>query len=505
MTEYLLGIDVGTTGTKCILLRDDGSIAAHAYAPLHLQAPAIGRSEQRAQDWWASLVHTVRETLAAAGVQAAPQVRAICLSTQGGTMLPADRQGNPLGPAVVWNDTRCAQQQADLVRQLGPDYMYRVTGWPLMPGLNALQIAWLRQNQPDIFKKAAYFFSVADYLAYQMTGRAVVDLSNAGINQLLNIHTLSYDEKILDFAGIDAARLAVLVPSGQPVGHLTQAAAQALGLSADVLLVAGAHDQYAACLGAGMTSPGDILIGSGTAWVVTALQSKPDLSKGFAQSLAAAPGQWGSLVALSSGGVCLDWLMLQVLANQGTAAKVDYEQLNEQVTKSAPTAGGLMFFPYFTGAFPLPLDGMRATFAGLDLSHGRYDLARAVMEGVGYHIAWVLEYFRSAGNCGKLILSGGATKSPVWRQMIADMANMPVYVPQQADLPCVGAAILAGTGSGLFASIGQGIEKAVAKPVVLEPTAQGAAQYAGYHRLYRYRAQALADMYTESFRATEAK
>ena len=492
MTRCLIGIDVGTTGTKSLLVSERGEILGHAYQGYALSAPRLSRHEQDAEDWWRALVKTVRALLP--HVDDSRQVTAISLSTQGGTLVPADRDLRPLRPAIVWSDTRCEAERQAFAAQFGEEYLYEKSGWHLSRGLNALQIAWIKRNEPDVFNQAVWFLSVHDYLSLKLTGIAAVDMSNAGINQLADIREGTYDQDILRYLGIKASVLPRIVPSGAPIGELTDEAARELGLAQPVLLVSGAHDQYAGLLGAGVTQASEILIGSGTAWVVTALADQPDFSTGFSQSRSAVPDKWGMLVALSTGGSSLDWLLKNILAGNGSSP-ADYGLL-EQAAKRAPGAGGLMFFPSFNGAFfPVADAESKASFVGLDLSHDRVDMVRAVMEGIACHIAWILEKFREKVGEGTLKLSGGASKSKPWCQMVADMTNQDLRIPTVKDLPCLGAAILAGVGSGVFRDIPQANGLFSAHEELVKPDPGRATQYAAYQTLYRSRAYALGAMY----------
>ena len=275
MEQYLLGIDIGTTGAKALLFSTSGAFLAQAYAAYPLSTPQLGWQEQRAEDWWDAVVQTVRSVCGDPAV--ARNVISISLSTQGGTFVPVDAHGHALRPAIVWSDSRTQQERDAFLREVGPaETMYQKTGWPLGLALLAQDIRWMRTHEPELFSKTALFLSVPSFLSYRMTGIAACDLSNAGIDQLCDVRKGCYDEQLLQFAGVRASQLPVLVRSGEPIGHLTPAAAKTLGLETGCVLIAGAHDQYAAALGAGMTHDGDILIGSGTCWVVTMLRSCPD-------------------------------------------------------------------------------------------------------------------------------------------------------------------------------------------------------------------------------------
>lgn len=483
----VIGIDVGTTGTKSVLFSRKGSMLARAYQGYPVSAPAAGRSEQNAEDWWNAVVGTVRTVLRALPEE--ETVAAIALSVQGGTLVPTDRSFRPLRPAIVWNDSR-----AGALRSAFPgDSLYQKTGWPAGTGQPLLNLAWLRENEPELFGRAAYFLTVHDYLSARLTGRPAVDLSDAGINQLVDVRAGTYDPELLAFAGVEEARLAELIPSGRPVGYLTEEAAGALGLTTETILISGAHDQYAAALGAGLR-PGELLVGSGTSWVLTCLDDRPHFELGLPQSRAAAPGLWGTVVSITTGGICLEWFRSH-LAPGWTDKPLSYRELDERAAAVPPGANGLLFYPHLSGA-PMPLsnDGARGTLLGLGLSHNSWDVTRAVLEGVVFQLTWLLERLRQNFPVARLRLSGGAAKSPLWTEILSDVTGLPVSVPALPDLPCVGAAILAGSGAGLY-SLARGQEMMRINEQAAEPDPVRSAQYQPLLRDYIARAGTVDALY----------
>ena len=477
--KYVLGIDVGTTGTKTILLSENGQIAGHAYCGYPISAPAIGRSEQNAEDWWQAMKKTVRE---AVGEIPAGDVAAIALSVQGGTLVMTDEAGAPLAPAIVWNDVRCKKQAEEFACELGgAETMYLRSGWKLCEGLLPLEIRWLRENEPALFAKTKRFLSVPDFLSLRMTGRAVVDLSDLGINQTGNITKGCYEDDLLEFCGISEAQLPQIVTSGSVVGTLTKKAAEELGLSEDTLLVAGAHDQYAVALGAGALKKGDIMIGSGTCWVITAMNDRPDFSTGLEQSVSAVPGLWGFLSSLESGGICLDWLRKRFA---GAGGEIDYEALNREIPARKAAEDGLFFYP-FSGKYGRDAWLKRGSFVGLDLSHDCFDAARAVMEGVAFQARWMMEDFACTPSADGIILAGGAGRSPAWSQITADILGIPVKVPQNTDLACIGAAILAGVGCGIFADAKSGFGAVQNEMRLFRPEPEKAARFDAIYEDYQ--------------------
>ena len=494
--NYLLGIDVGTTGAKALLFSDRGERIASAYRGYPLIAPGIGMCEQRATDWTDAVVEIVREVCA--NPEHAQNVRGISLSTQGGTIVPTDENFQPLANAIVWSDARCAGDKGEFDEFLGKGYVYQTCGWHLNLGLPAMQLKRMRRESPEIFEKARYFLSVPDFVSAFLTGRPAVDLSNAGINHLCAIRNGKYDSRILEFIGVREEQLAELIPSCHPIGTLTKEAAEKLGLNENVVVSSGAHDQYAVALGAGICASGDAVIGTGTAWVVTALRDEPDFESGFAQSISATDGKWGTMLSISTGGVCLDWLRKQVLnAKDGTP--LDYETLNALVAeRDEPGARGLKFYPYFNGAgAPESDNACKATLLGLDLSHDRGHVARAVMEGVACQIVWALRAMEKRQPMKRLFLAGGATKSEVWTNMIAEIAGREIHVSEIADLACAGAAMMAGVGCGLFEST-EAAAKAIAPGGrVVTPDPERAEQYRRVFDEYQRGARALRELYKE--------
>lgn len=445
---YLIGADIGTTRAKCYLYRTDGTLlrsAVRSYPSTHDSAV---RCEQSAEDWWSAFTACVRECCGA--VADLEHVLAICLSTQGGTLVPVDADGKPLRPAIVWSDSRCEAEREILCLDCSPAYIFSTTGWSLSSGLNALQILWLKRNDPEVFQKTERFLSVPDFMSLRMTGRAAVDASNAGINQLADVRSMTWDEKILKAVGIGAEQLGEIVQSGDIVGPLTQSAADALGLSTSTLVVAGGHDQYCAALGAGAIRAGDVFIATGTCWVVAGVSEQPSERCCFSRHTV--PGLWGALISQESGGSCLEWFRSNLCSPDANS----YEDINRRL--AAVDTGDLLFYPFFSGiSYPKTDAHARAAFRNLSLCHGRDHMGRAILEGVCAQVAWMLDAFRT-GAQQEIKMVGGATNSPLWVQIMADTLNLPIAVPHLPDVGCAGAAILAGVSIGAFESYQQGVD-----------------------------------------------
>ncbi len=492
MNKYLVGVDVGTTGTKAILFTENGQEISHAYVGYPTHTPDTLVCEQDAEALWNAVVETVRRVCDS--VENKENVVGISLSTQGGTLIPTDRDFRPVYNAIVWSDKSCDPERELFMKESGvslPD-LHRKTGWNLSHGLPLLQIRRLHDRMRPVYDQTAFFLSVPDYISARMTGIPAVDLSNAGINELTDIRKGEYDPSLCAFARVQTPQLARLVRSCDPVGHLTAEAAAQLGLTPATVFVAGAHDQYAVALGAGLTNEGDMLIGSGTSWVVTAIRDEADFESGLSQSVPAVPGKWGSLLSLSYGGACLEWLRNNVMPSPDGSV-MSLREIDEKCRQARAAEDGLFFYP-FSGKLSdkMPESTTRAGFLGLDISHDRFDMALAVMEGVAFQIKWMCESFREISGNG-IRLTGGAAKSALWTQIIADVLGNPVRLSRIPEMACVGSAVMAGIGSGVYANAEEGIRRTAQDETVVYPDPRKAERYREAFETYKRKAAALSE------------
>lgn len=487
--DLLLGIDIGTTGTKCIAADTEGSIIASAYKGYKLYNDGPGRVEQDAGDWWEAVVYTVRECVRKTG---ADNIKAVALSSQAGSMLPVDEAGVPLRRAISWMDTRGEKQREELNCGKPEGYYYNLTGFNLSDGGNLIQIKWLRDHEPGIFEKTCKFLSTIDYVNYKLTGNYVIDVTSAAMTQLLDINNKCWDKGILLDLGIDEKRLPGITDSGEMIGCLERDAAERLGLSEATWVVSGGHDQYCAALGSGAINDGDAILSTGTAWVVLCISGKPwqDAESNFYRGRHVANGKWGLLASIESGGVCMEWLRNNLLSSAGgnnESCKEDFSTIDEMASERCPGSDGLMFYPHFTGVeCPNWAPKNKGTFLGIDLSHDRYHFARAIMEGVGYEIKWMLEAMGNKGiNINSLKMLGGAAGSSVWPGIVADITGIPVKISGVKDMACIGGVILAGKGAGLFATFEEGCRKLTKTEKELLPDHRNTAVYKKRYGKYK--------------------
>lgn len=448
--DLLLGLDIGTTATKALLFDLEGRPVATATMAYGLTTPRPGWVEQDPEALWQAVIAAVREVV---GRQPrATRILALSLASQGGTTIPLDAAKAPTCNAISWMDERGTAQAARIRETMNPDEIYTTTGWPHGNTLPLKHIAWLRDERPDVFARTVSIRFVNDFVVERLTGVAVMNPSDASITQLFNIATVDWDERLLELAGITRHQVAPVWPSGRAVGSLTAEASRITGLPPGTMVINGAHDQYCAAVGTGVTRPGTVLLSCGTAWVILAVPEDLEggLASGMAISCHAVSGRWGAIRSLGGVGASLEWFLNQIWCPSDTAARAEaYTALNDAAAQAPAGARGLLFYP-LAGGHGLTDNG-RGGMMNLALDHTRGDMARAVMEGISFELRWALDEITARGvpvEC--LTMVGGAAESPLWPRIVADSTGLPVNLPSITQAAARGAAILAGVGAGVF-------------------------------------------------------
>jgi xylulokinase len=496
--DLLLGLDVGTTATKALLfdlgrMGSQPTVVAAATHPYGLLTPREGWVEQDPEALWQGVVATSRAVMERVGP--GDRVVALSQSSQAGTTIPVDAEGTPTYNAISWMDQRAAVQARQVEGRWGAAFVHTTTGWPLIDGLPLQHIAWLRQDRPTAFAATRHLAFVNDFIVQRLTGHWCMNPSDASITQLMNVATGDWDQRLLDTAGIARDQLSPIRPSGYAVGTLTAAASEATGLPRDVLVVNGAHDQYCAAVGSGVTRPGRALLSCGTAWVVLAVPESLEkgLCSGMAVSCHAIAGRWGAIRSLGGVGASLEWFLDNVWKEQEGAGKREkaYQAVNQGVARSPAGANGLLFYPLAGGH--ATIGPGRGGLVGLSLSHSRDDMARAVMEGIAFELRWAMEEMRARGiDVAAWVMVGGAAESPAWPQIVADVTGVPVALPALKQAAGYGAAILAGVGAGLFAdpeaglaALSVGATLRGRPEMLLQPVPQNREGYEGLFATYQ--------------------
>jgi xylulokinase len=485
--DAMLGLDIGTSAVKAVLLDTSGREAGSASRPYALLTPRPGWVEQDCEAVWGAVLLVLGDiALKAAGCR----IAGLAIAAQAGSLVAADRSGDPVYPMITWLDGRAA----DLVRDWQADgtlaTVRRLSGWNAFPGLPLPSIEWLRRNRPDVHAAAWRFMGVADFFIHRLTGQFATDLSAATEMLLVDVQTGMWSGPLCALGGVEPSHQSEIGWSGRRVGTLLPELAARTGLPADLPVIAGGNDQPCAGLAMGMTRPGKVMLSTGTAWVLMSVVDSPSTESvppWVNVYFHAVPGCWLQGQLVGAFGATVDWWLKQMWPE---ADNPPYGELDSAVAGSAPGSHGLQFFPLGgPSQMAEPLSG--GGFVGLELGHTRGDMCRAVLEGCAYEVRWALEALRAAGiQADELWLAGGATRSLVWPQLLADVCGLPVVIAGDADWAALGAAVLAGWGAGLFPTLEAGI--AAVQPAVERRSPVPAAARAYADGLVKYQAVARA-------------
>ncbi len=458
MKRFILAHDLGTTGNKATLFDEEGRLVASTFSGYETSRPQATWAEQDPDDWWRAVTNATRELLSKSRV--VPQeIAVISFSGQMMGCLPVDAAGNPLRPCIIWADQRAVMQAARLGELVGEERVYRITGHRISPTYSGSKIAWVRENEPDVFARAHKFLHVKDYIAYRMTGAFVTDRSDASGMNLYDLEHGMWSDEILKAIYLDQSLLPEIHNSTDVIGELTKEAAEQLGLTAGTPVVIGGGDGASAAVGAGavMEGPAYNYIGS-SSWISFAA-ARPiyDPGRRIFNWAHMVPNMFAPCGTMQAAGGSYQWLQRQVCWSEGHEAVETgedvYEIMNRRAAESIPGAHGLLFLPYLQGErSPHWNPKARGGFVGLQVTHTRADLIRATLEGISMNLRTILQSFLDANaRIDEVILIGGGAKGALWRQILADVFGRPTLRPRLLDeATSLGAAIAGGVGVGLF-------------------------------------------------------
>ena len=450
--DYMIGVDVGTTSTKAVLFREDGTIAATAGGeyPLHTPAPAV--AEQDPDQIFLTVITSINRIMTDSGIDP-DRVMFVSFSSAMHSMIAVDQNGQPLTRCITWADNRSAKWSAKLKKELGGQELYLRTGTPIHPMSPLTKLMWLQHEEPELFQKTSKFISIKEYIYFKLFQQFVVDHSIASCTGLMNIHTLSWDEEALRLAGITEDHLSSLVPTTHVINGLSEKYAKDMKLSPATPFVLGASDGVLSNLGVNAIQPGVIAATIGTSGAIRTVVDKPVTDpKGRIFCYALTEDKWVIGGPVNNGGMIFRWVRDQMAASEVETAKRlginPYDVLTKIAERVRPGSDGLIFHPYLTGErAPLWDPNARGSFFGLTLNHQKEHMIRAVLEGVIMNMYTVLLAMEEQmGRPAKIHATGGFARSPVWRQMMADIFDQQVIVPESYESSCLGAAVL-----GLYA------------------------------------------------------
>ncbi len=488
---YLIGIDIGTTGTKTLLVDETGAVKGSATVEYPLSTPRPNWAEQDPEDWWQATVATIRQVLSEAGISGS-EVGGIGLSGQmhGSVFLDAAHQ--VIRPAILWCDQRTAAQCEWIHQAVGDEDVVAETCNPVLTGFTAPKIIWLRDEEPDNYAKVVKVLLPKDYIRLRLTGEFATEVSDASGTSLLNVRKRQWSDVVLQRTGIPREWLPDVYESPQVTGYITEQVAQLTGLKAGTPVVGGGGDQAAGAVGTGIVNPGVVSSTVGTSGVVFAYLDEPLMDPGLRTHTFchAVPGKWHVMGVMLSAGGSLRWLrdaICQPEKEQAQAAGRDPYELMTALAAEAPVGSeGLVFLPYLTGErTPYANPNARGVFFGLSLRHTKAHLIRAVMEGVAYGMRDCLQIIKDMGvNVTEIRASGGGARSRLWRQIHADVTGQAHVTLNVDEGPAFGVALLAGVGAGVWSSVPEACQATIHVVERCDPQDSATAVYQGLYELY---------------------
>ncbi|MTJ80348.1 MAG: gluconokinase [Telmatospirillum sp.] len=458
MSTFMMGVDIGTTSTKAVLFTEEGRVVAQHAIEYPLFTPVPGAGEQDPETILEAVFGAVRHALDKADVKG--RISHVAFSAAMHSLIAVDADGQPLTRSITWMDTRASAWARRLSTDMDGHAIYLRTGTPIHPMSPLVKLLWLKAEHPDLFSRAARFVGIKEYVFYRLFGRWLVDHSIASATGLFNLADRTWDAGALAAAGITEDRLPTPVATTTAVMGLSAEAAERFGLPADTPFIIGANDGVLSNLGVGAIGPGQVAVTIGTSGAMRTVIASPRTDpSGRTFCYALTDRHWVVGGPVNNGGVVFRWVRDQLAASETETAHrlgVDpYEVLTRIAERVAPGAEGLLFHPYLAGErAPLWNADLRGSFFGLAMHHRREHMIRAVLEGVIFNLYSILPAVESLiGPTRRIMATGGFARSELWRQMMADIFNREVVVPETIESSCLGAAVLGQLSLGRIASL----------------------------------------------------
>lgn len=487
----LLGIDVGTGGSRALVIDGRGGVVASAtveHAPF--ASPRTGWAEQDALDWWRASSAAVRAALSAGGVRA-DEIACVGLTGQMHGAVLLGETDEPLRPSIIWCDVRTHEQCRSLTERVGAGRLIRLVMNPALEGFTLPKLLWVREREPEVWARVRSVLLPKDYVRLRLTGGKATDVADASGTLLFDVGRRRWSDEMLDLNELDARLLPEVFESAEVAGRVSAAGAEATGLREGTPVVAGAGDQAAGAVGMGLVRPGAVSATVGTSGVVFAATDRPALDpRGRVHTFChAVRGGWHVMGVTQGAGLSLRWFREQFGAGADDG-RDPYERLADEAATAPPGSDGLLWAPYLMGERTPHLDPhARAALVGLTASHTRAHVVRAIMEGVAFSLRDTLTVFEEMGvPVGTIRLGGGGARSALWRQIQADVYGREVELVEADEGAAYGAALLAGVGGGAWGSVEEACAASVRERERVAPDAKAARlldeRYRVFQKLY---------------------
>ena len=509
--NYLIGIDVGTSSLKTLLLDEAGAVVGSVSESYPFQTPKPLWSEQDPVHWWKATCLCLKRILKESGVSPG-SIAGVGLTGQMHGLVLLDREDRVLRPCILWNDQRTAKQCADITRKVGAERVLQLTGNPVLPGFTAPKIAWVQENEPETYARAARFLLPKDHVRFLLSGEHFSDVSDASGTSLLNVGKRTWSEEMCRAIGLKDSFLPQVTESPVASARVSAEGARATGLLEGTPIAAGGGDQAAQAVGSGIVGEGIVSATLGTSGVVFAHSDEFRVEpNGRLHAFChAVPHKWHLMGVMLSAAGSFEWYRNTLGTWEEMEAKSAgcnvFEWLDRQAAQAPAGSEGLLFLPYLSGErTPHPDPQARGVFFGMTLRHRKPHLTRAVLEGITYGMNDSLQLMRNLGlEISEVRASGGGANSPFWLQMQADIYRSRVVTTNVTEGAAFGAAVLAGVATGLFADLGSAAARIVQNTGETNPGPEEAV-YADFYPEYRALYPALKDRFASLGRVVEKR
>lgn len=498
MNNYVMGIDIGTTGTKALVIDLDGNVLASGYREYPLSYPKPNHVEVNADYLMDMVYDSVRDAINKAEIKNVKntEIAAVSFSVQRATFAMLDNDLKPINNTFyVWLDNRAETIMDEIYSSMDRDYMFSITGMPITRTYSLEKVYWLKKFSPEVYDNTRYF-SLVDAYAMWCFGSDTfcTETSNAMVSGMMDVRTLQWNTEVMDILGLRTDLLPPLVPPGSVVGKIKKDIAEKTGLAEGTLIVAGSGDQQAAAMGAGVIEDGSMSLTLGTVGELVVGLAKPDFSKLNNLMIPCTPklGIFEIEGNQISGATCYRWardVFCPTEVALGTEMGVDpYVLMENYINKSVPGSNGVIFQAALFGTgYPTWNGEATGSFVGLKSSNSRADMVRAVMEGITLESRFIYEAIKETGVHLKdsITITGGATKSPAWCQIIADVLGCKLHTLEVPDASIIGVAALAAIGAGFFKDTGEGVARMVRTKDTIMPISDNVQFYNKLFPIYR--------------------
>lgn len=486
--QYVIGCDIGSQSLKAVLISAEGKICGEASASYPIEYPQPTWAQQSASAWVEALTQAIHTLIAHSNVSA-NQVIALGLDAQVDGVVAIDKSGQPLYPAIIWMDRRAVVECETVGNKISQKAIFEITGLNLDATHVAPKMRWLANQEPLLFEKAASLLLPASYVAFALTGELGVDYSNASSTMLMDVRNRTWSQQMCDAFEIPMDLLVPVYRATQVLGPLRSDVAELLGLSTSTEVILGSGDEHAACLGAGVTKPGLVCDIAGTAEPVCASSASAlfDESGLVETHCHADPDLWLLENPGFVSGANYRWFRDQFCSQQVTQSVNAYALLDNEAETVPPGSEGLIMLPCLMGAMAPTWNAIaRGTFIGFTLAHGHAHFSRAILEASAYAIRDITDQMQHMGlNLQEIRTVGGGARSPLWRQIKADVTGLPVSLTDTTETTALGAGILALTGSGLIDSLDEAVNLTTHVVETRDPNPETRKVYEDYYQLYR--------------------